>query len=305
MRAWLLGALGFAALLALAAWHTLYWGEVVQPADHAYPPSTPGRTACAPAAPAVAGDALPRLRVRAPRNYRPDHPHGLLVVFGPAGFGPALTERFVGLTQMATRDGLIVAYIGSRPLSTELAARLTSVPAVVARDWCIDASRVSFAGHSDGGTLAQVVALQTPSPATPRPRAIAASGAGLLESDFGTLDCSAAEGLDVLILHGRNDRHFPDYGASAARAWSRCLGCAAEPVTDAQDCRHYDGCRGRLTFCQHPGRHWTWPDAFRTRIVEAAAAPRLLRGMASDAAQAYKAPVPPDGRSPKTRRNNP
>jgi polyhydroxybutyrate depolymerase len=269
MRAWTLGALVFATLIAVAAWHTLYWGEDLQAADFAYP-AKPGKVACAKGDPSEMTRELPRLRVVAPRNYRADHAHGLLVVFSPAGFGPALTERFMGLTNMATRKGLIVAYVASRPMSEALAARLARVPNAVARNWCIDASRIAFVGHSNGGTLAQVVALQPKTNGALRPRAIVASGAGLLESDFGALDCPASGGLDVLILHGRNDSHFPDCGSSATRGWARCLGCAADPVTDASDCQHHAGCRGHLTFCQHEGRHWTWPDAFRQASVDSA-----------------------------------
>lgn len=271
MRAWSLGALLFAALIALAAGHLLYWGQDLQSARFTYP-AAPGRQpalSCAKADPSAPTDGLPALLVRAPLNYRSDHAHGLLVVFGSAGFGPALTERFMGLTHGATRSGVIVVYVASRPLSPALASRLAHVPAAVARNWCIDASRIAFAGHSDGGTLAQVVALQPPTPGVLRPKAIVASAAGLLESDFGQLDCSAADGLDVLIVHGRNDGHFPEYGDSAARGWSRCLRCAPDPVTDALDCRHHAGCRGRLTFCQHDGRHWTWPAPFRQPVVDA------------------------------------
>ena len=266
---WLLGAVVVCVLVGLGAWHMLYWGENLRAAGFDYPATSP------PASCARAGDVqtdpdFPRLRVRAPTNYRRDHAHGLLVVFSPAGFGPALTERFMGLTRTATEHGLIVAYVGSRPMSEALAARLTRVPQIVARDWCIDASRIAFVGHSDGGTLAQVVALQSPTPGMLRPTTIVASGAGLLESDFGTFDCSAAGKPDVLIVHGRNDRHFPDYGASATRGWARCLKCAGDPVTDERDCQHHAGCRGRLTFCQHEGRHWTWPDAARQSSVDAA-----------------------------------
>lgn len=271
MRAWTLGALFFATLIAVAAWHTLYWGEDLQPAEFAYPAFAPHRdkTSCAKGDASDLAAGLPRLLVRAPSNYRDDVAHGLLVVFSPAGFSPALTERFMGLTKLATRRGVIVAYVASQPLSEPLASRLTRVPGAVARHWCIDASRIAFVGHSDGGTLAQVVALQSPAAGVLRPRAIVASGAGLLESDFGTLDCAAASGLDVLIVHGRNDRHFADYGASATRGWSRCLACGSDPVTDAFDCQHHAGCRGHLTFCQHEGRHWTWPDRFRQPSVDA------------------------------------
>lgn len=270
---WMVGALCVAALLALAAWHTLYWGEDLRPADFAYPAKSSGAS-CAPTSPAAVAaqqeDELPRIRVRAPGNYRADHPHGLLVVFSPAGFGPGLTERFVGLTHAATAQGLIVAYVASRPLSPALAARLARVPEVLTRSWCIDAMRIVFVGHSDGGTLAQVVALQSPTPGVLRPSAIVASGAGLLESDFGSLNCPAPESIDVLLVHGRNDRHFPDYGESAARGWARCMTCASEPVADAVGCERHSGCKGSLRYCEHDGRHWVWPETLRQRSIDAA-----------------------------------
>ena len=127
-----------------------------------------------------------------------------------------------------------------RPTIARTTRTACSSSSVRQGNWCIDASRIAFVGHSDGGTLAQVVALQPPSTGTLRPGAIVASGAGLLESDFGTLDCPASRDLDELILHGRNERHFPDYGASATRAWARCHGCAPDPVTDADDSRTGD-----------------------------------------------------------------
>lgn len=268
---WMLGALGVAALLALAAWHTLYWGQDLRPAEFDYPAKGSEASCASPAA--TTGhdeDEFPRIRVRAPGNYRADRPHGLLVVFSPAGFGPGLTERFVGLTHAATAQGLIVAYVASRPLSPALAARLARVPEILTRNWCIDAKRIVFVGHSDGGTLAQVVALQPPTPGVLRPSAIVASGAGLLESDFGSLNCPAPKGLDVLVVHGRNDTHFPGYGESAARGWARCMKCAPEPVADAVGCERHSGCAGGLRYCEHDGRHWVWPATLRQRSIEAA-----------------------------------
>ncbi|MGQ0700719.1 MAG: alpha/beta hydrolase family esterase [Panacagrimonas sp.] len=213
---------------------------------------------------------LPRYLVRAPSNYDARFAHPLLVVFSPAGLSAGLTERFTGLTAMATAHGLIVAYVDHFPLGLERARWLANLPAKIAADWCIDPARVTLAGHSDGGTVAQVIAL-VDAQKMPAPVAIVASAAGLLESDFPTLTCPAR--MHVLLLHGRSDDHFPGYGESAAQGWARCLRCDADPQADAEGCLAYRNCSGGLRLCLHEGSHLTWPDEARGRIVRLAAEP--------------------------------
>lgn len=268
LRGWLLGALIVGGLFAAWAGTRLHWGEALRPAAFAYPAS--GEKKCA-ALPPPANAELPSVLVRAPSNYDPAHAHPLLIVFSPAGLGPGLTERHTGLTHAATARGVIVAYVGSRRLEPTLPARLATLPARLAQDWCIDAARISFAGHSDGGTLAQITALQ-PASAALRPRAVFASAAGVVESDFAALSCP--EHAEVLLMHGRADDHFPGYGESAAAGWARCLGCASAPSTDADGCLAYRGCRGTLRLCLHDGVHLDWPDRANPLLLNLAETPR-------------------------------
>lgn len=264
LRGWLLGAIVVGGLFAAWVGTQLHWGEALKPAGFAYRASHDGKCAVARA---PADGELPYVLVRAPSNYDPRHAHPLLLVFSPAGFGPGLTERFTGLTEIATQRGIIVAYVGARPLTRELPDQLATLPAHLARDWCLDASRITLAGHSDGGTLAQVIALQGG-----EAMAVMASAAGLREKDFADLGCPAR--ADVLLLHGADDDHFPGYGESAAKGWARCLGCSDPPVADAEGCLAYPGCRGGLRLCLHEGSHLEWPERARALLIELASGSR-------------------------------
>lgn len=284
---WLFGGLGVLAVASFLAATRLHWGAALEPAAFAYPSGLPNQCphhehpgTSRPAGGKTAhphkdeqGDAgaqLPRFHVRTPRNYDSRFAHPLLVVFSPAGFSGKLTERFTGLTAMATARGLIVAYVDHVPLGLKQARRLAHLPATIAAEWCIDRDRVSLAGHSDGGTVAQVIGLLEERAAA-APVAIVASAGGLLESDFPALTCPVR--MHVLLFHGATDDHFPGYGESAAQGWARCLRCDAEPQTDAQGCLAYSGCAGSLRLCLHDGGHLTWPEAARARMVAMAAKP--------------------------------
>lgn len=271
VRTWMLGGLATLAVAAVVLAPRLHWGAELQPASFDYPSAVP--VSCPHHGLETLSEAdrkrLPRAVVRTPSNYTPSFPHPLLIVFSPAGLGAGLTERYTGLTQAATGAGAIVAYVGSRRMTAELPAVLSRLPAAIAERWCIDPHRIVLAGHSDGGTLAQVIALL---PETRKgqafPAAIVASAAGIRESDFATLRCPDV--LHVLLFHGRRDGHFPGYGESAARGWARCLACKGEPVPDGEGCLRYPGCSGSVELCLHPGSHPTWPTAAGGRIVDLA-----------------------------------
>jgi polyhydroxybutyrate depolymerase len=53
---------------------------------------------------------------------------------------------------------------------------LATIPALVARKWCIDEARIYLTGQSDGGMAADAIAFlaktrETPTPSPPTPRA--------------------------------------------------------------------------------------------------------------------------------------
>ncbi|MFA5938109.1 MAG: hypothetical protein WC809_02040 [Sinimarinibacterium sp.] len=258
-----------AVLAALVARH-LHFGAALNQAVFDYPAHPPATCAPLPGKPEP-DDVVPRYRVRAPANYDPGYRHPLLVVFSPAGFTAALSERHLGLTRAATAAGLLVAYVDSMPLSLAAIDAFARVPQRVARQWCVHPARITLAGHSDGGTIAQVVALSGAQDGD-RPAAIAASAAGILATDIRAHDCPLA--LDVRLWHGADDGHFPGYGASATAGWAHCLGCSAAQPMEAGGCIRYAGCRGSLEYCEHGGGHLRWPPQATTALVSLAASAR-------------------------------
>lgn len=268
----------YAALAALAAiaaaiagWR---WHEASTPASHLYAGAAPAAcptaatartTAMTAAATGTSDTRLPGFTVRTPANYDPHRPHPLLVVYSPAGLGGRMTEFFTGLTPAATAAGLVVAYVDSRRLSRGAIESFARIPAAVAAGWCIDPARITVTGHSDGGTIAEAVAL-LPTPGSLPPAAVAASAAGIQGSDFKDFQCPVR--ADVLVAHGRRDTHFPGYGASAATAWAGCLGCRGAPVPDADGCLAYRNCAGGgLRYCEGDGSHLDWPATLNDRII--------------------------------------
>ncbi len=255
MRQFALWAVILALPFALLATQ-LHWGEAIRPAAYDYPAASVAACA-ANTAPLPADPALPAFHVRTPSNYQPTRAHPLLVVFSPAGANSHLTERWVGLTHAATGRGIIVAYISSVRLSPTAIPRLAEQVKRIQQHWCVDPQRVTFTGHSDGGSVAQLLAL-LPYEQPLRPKAIVASGAGLRQADFAEFQCPT--GIHVTLYHGRRDSLFPGYGSSAAEGWAQCMGCSSVRVTP-NGCMTYNGCDGSLRYCEADAGHYRWlPD---------------------------------------------
>jgi polyhydroxybutyrate depolymerase len=252
--------IGLPAWLALTH---LHWGDALVPAPYDHAEKTP--TAC-PAGPRArdpdpAGLRTPGgipIRVRAPANYDPRRAHPLLVVFAPAGIGPALSERFTGLTHEATAAGFVVAYAGSRGLTQRVIRDLAQVAPTVAQRYCIDLERLVYTGHSDGGTISSALAFLPD--IAPRPAAIIPSAAGIRGEDLAKESCPAP--LAVMVLHGDRDRLFPGFGREAARWWAQCNRCEGAPREEPEGCLVWPECGadGETRYCGHPGRHLDWPD---------------------------------------------
>jgi polyhydroxybutyrate depolymerase len=240
----------------------LYWGQALEPANFTYPAlvtsscpfgDRPGPTGASREHSAQGFGYT----VKTPANYDPRWPHPLLVVFSPSGLGSALTERFVGLTRLATQRGFIIAYVDSKPLSLKTIQEMGTIPASIARRWCVDTQRVYFTGHSDGGTLSS--ALVFLDKAKLAPAAIAPSAAGVRQEDLQRYQCPRP--LSVMILHNRSDHLFPGYGRSAVQWWSNCNHCDTEPTMLANGCQAYQNCRNGVTtlYCERTGSHLRWP----------------------------------------------
>jgi polyhydroxybutyrate depolymerase len=199
--------------------------------------------------------------VRTPRNYDATRAHPLLVVLAPAGFDRFRSERYANLTTAATGAGLIVAYADHARLAMGTFAQQGEIPAAVARVWCVDPARITFAGHSDGGSSTAAVTFFGKS--SPPPAAIVVSGAGIRRQDIAQYACPAP--VSVLILHSRNDTRFPlpEFGTGPAQWWAQCAGCAATPEVSEQGCIEYTGCRAgsRVRYCELSSAHEDWPPA--------------------------------------------
>lgn len=230
----------------------LHWGEAIEPAAYAYPASPTPACTVSPVPPYE--DTFAPFHMRVPTNYDPTRQHPLLVMFSPAGANSHLTERWVGITHAATEAGYIVAFIGSIRMHPDNIVALSKQVRAIVNHWCIDTTRITFAGHSDGGSIAQLLTL-LPDASAVRPRTIVASGAGLRDADFAEFQCP--QGVDVHLFHGRKDTHFRGFGRSAATAWAQCMGCRQKPVF-SNGCEQFEGCQGQLRLCEIDAGHYRW-----------------------------------------------
>jgi polyhydroxybutyrate depolymerase len=199
--------------------------------------------------------------VRTPRNYDATRAHPLLVVFAPAGFDRFRAERYAGLTTAATSAGFVIAYADHARLAMGSFAQQGEIAELVAQRWCIDRARVSFAGHSDGGSSAAAVAFLGKSRIAPA--GIAVGGAGLRQQDLSEYACPGP--VSVLVLHSRTDERFPppEFGRGAAQWWADCNRCRPQPAPAANGCIEYGACRpdSRVRYCELSGTHEEWPSA--------------------------------------------
>lgn len=248
-----------AAVIAVVS--LLHWGAPIEAADARYADRADAGGTCALGPrDGAAGrhsrrsqDGVPYVVVT-PRNYRPGQAHPLLMVYAPAGFGAGLSERYAGLTQVATGAGFVVSFVGSLQLGPAAVDKLAGVPAEVIAGWCVDPERVYASGHSDGGSVAVALA------ALPKHqgmlRAIVASGVGWQAADFAGIKCPAP--LPVAILHGADDTHFPGFGREVAAWWSACNGCTGQGRVGPDSCRTYEGCAAETVYCEPDRSHWRW-----------------------------------------------
>jgi polyhydroxybutyrate depolymerase len=199
--------------------------------------------------------------LRTPRNYDATRAHPLLVVFAPAGFDRFRSERYAGLTTAATSAGFVIAHADHARLAMGTFAQQGEIAELVGRRWCIDNARVSFAGHSDGGSSAAAVTFFEKSRI--QPAGIAVSGAGIREQDLEQYACPGP--VSVLVLHSRRDERFPlpEFGQGAAQWWAACNGCQPPSSPAENGCVEYSACRpgGRVRYCELWSAHEEWPPA--------------------------------------------
>jgi len=209
---------------------------------------------------ALAAAEKVRYSVRTPRNYDATLAHPLLVVFAPAGYARHASEHYYGLTHAATAAGFVVAYPDHLGLSMRAFQALGKLPSTVSAQWCIDESRVYFAGHSDGGTTSAAIAFLHTSLLTPH--ALFISAAGIRGQDLAQYACPGP--LSVMIVHSSRDSRFalPDYGKAAAQWWARCNHCSEQTVQSPfSGCVEYAGCAEHTStaYCEVSTAHADWP----------------------------------------------
>jgi polyhydroxybutyrate depolymerase len=251
-----------------------YFGRIAfetAPEPAAAGPQSSGRCdAPAPGPPGRSAMTTPSglaVSVVTPSDYAADARYGLLVLYPPAGFSRAASERFYGVTARATGAGFVVAMSDALPLSRRAIAVQAEVAAEVRQRWCIDPGRIVFAGHSDGGALAQGVVLRG-GPDTARPVAVLSSAAGIRPEDLAAESCPPP--LAVTILHSAADERFPGYGAGVAAWWARCLKCEVPPrVAVPGTCAEAMRCapNGMVRHCEGSETHSQRPRAFVDELL--------------------------------------
>lgn len=207
-----------------------------------------------------------RYSVTTPANYHTDFAHPLLLVWAPSGFNESLSERFSGLTGRATARGYIVVHVQSVRLGMKSLSELSTIPELVMASWCVSKNHIFYTGHSDGGTVANALAVMPELPVMPT--VIAPSAMGMQGDDMAGYKCPVP--TNVMLMHNRGDDHFPDYGTGVISWWANCNQCG-QPQQSAEypDCIEYSGCvvGGRTLFCQAEGNHAYWP-AYDHRIMK-------------------------------------
>ncbi|QPD04668.1 MAG: hypothetical protein Nkreftii_002442 [Candidatus Nitrospira kreftii] len=212
----------------------------------------------------VSADGI-RYMVRTPSNYDPTFAHPLLMVYAPAGLSRWESERLTSITTSATGAGFVVVYTDHKSLNISTIEQLGTIPDLVAKEWCIDEHRVSVTGHSDGGTASLMLAVIEKTKTVPA--TIAPSAAGVTGKDLEAYQCPAP--IPVMIMHSKNDKLFPGWGAKTSAWWAGCNQCDVTKTKPLEGgCRAYQGCAsgGATLYCEGTGSHRDWPNLNRVML---------------------------------------
>lgn len=206
-----------------------------------------------------------RYMVRTPSNYDATVTHPLLMVYAPAGQSRWASERLTGLTTAATGAGFVVAYADHKQLNPTTVEQLGTIPGLIAKEWCVDESRVSVTGHSDGGTASLMLAVLDKTKKVPA--VIAPSAAGVTGKDLEGFQCRSP--IPVMIMHSKHDSLFPDWGTQTSAWWAGCNHCdVTKTKTVEGGCRIYQDCAsgGATLYCEGTGSHRDWPNLNRVML---------------------------------------
>jgi polyhydroxybutyrate depolymerase len=224
-----------------------------------------------------------------PSSYKGDKPVPLVVFFHPLLTDAATAERSSGYTELANKEGFIVAYpdgqesaawnVGpcctqSRDVDDIGFAR--ALVAKVETEYCVDAKRVYAAGFSMGGGMAHYVGCE----AADVFAAIAPGAFDLLAENT----CAPVRPITVIAFRSESDAIVPYAGGEKTSApngfmgkhtflgavptfkrWAEVDGCTGEPMAESGGCQTYKQCNAgvEVTLCTVPGGH-TWPSPERS-----------------------------------------
>src|SRR5258708_5562786 len=197
-----------------------------------------------------------KFNVRTPAAYDPTAATPLVMVYAPAGGDPATTETFTKLTPDVLKRGWIVAYADHIASTSPAALKgVAGIPKLISDQWCIDQARIYITGHSDGGSVTSLIAIQSLVGAA----AVGPSAAGVNGAYLAGQKCPAP--IAVMVMHGKNDTLFPGYGKEAADWWQKCFKCTVGAPL-ANGCIPYTGCDGgvEVRYCETPFTHPQWPN---------------------------------------------
>lgn len=235
LMAVLLAVAGFAALVAGA-------GDAAVTGGATPPPPPTG--ACAAPAPA-GGDTTIAIRSHGIRRTATVHvpagatasPAPLLLAFHGTGSWGRAMERYSGLPRETDRDGAIDVFPDAdgpqwnatgrgAPYDVDFTRDLLGA---VAQHWCVDQTRVTATGVSNGGSFAALLAC------TMSDRL---AGVAIVAGGFDVLPpCHPSRPVSVLEIHGTADQIVPYRGRDTddfrgavlpwVQAWARRDGCPA------------------------------------------------------------------------------
>lgn len=158
-----------------------------------------------------------------------------------------------------------MVYTDHKPLNISTIEQLGAIPGLVAKEWCINESRVSATGHSDGGTASLMLAVLEKTKNVPT--TIAPSAAGVTGKDLEAYQCRAP--IPVMIMHSKDDSLFPGWGGQTSAWWANCNHCDVTKTKILDNgCRAFQGCAagGATLYCEGTGGHRDWPNQNRVML---------------------------------------
>ena len=205
-----------------------------------------------------------KILVIPPLNQNAKAKYPLVIAFSPAGKTPRKSEIFYnGLTSLANEHGLIVAYVDHIPLSEKHLITLSFSAETIKNHYCIDEKKITYLGHSDGGTLASILSYRD---LGIKPKNIIISAAGLNNEGLKNETCPSFR-FSTLILHSIKDKLFYGYGLDNYNWLNNCRKCQNNEVKTSKYCKFALECEDINVYCEGTNSHTQWPNNENKNII--------------------------------------